>query len=77
VFTFLIRGHGSGVIFLVFFLPKAFECGEHHRFHGKADMYCCFLTMLHRRAKENKSGSASRTQEPAATRPSEKSHPKV
>ncbi len=26
------------------FLPHAFECGEHHRFHGKADMPWCFLT---------------------------------
>ncbi len=46
--------------------PQAFECGEHHRFHGKADMHWNFLTRLHRRAKENKSGSASRTQKPAA-----------
>jgi len=33
-------------------LPQAFECGEHHRFHDKADMPWSFLLALHRRAKE-------------------------
>jgi len=59
------------------FLPQAFECVEHHRFHGKADMPWCFLTMLYRRAKENKSGSASLTQKPAATHSPKEITPQV
>jgi hypothetical protein len=66
---------GGGCDFFLMFLPKAFECGEHHRFYGKAGKTWCFRTLLHRRAKEYKSGSACRTQKPAAPRPPKKSHP--
>jgi hypothetical protein len=43
-------------------VPEAFECGENHRFFGKAGNSAGFVPLPGLRAKEIKSGDIRRTQ---------------